>query len=58
MIDITVPNKGINLSWIPCIFENIDSLQVQCLQANLHFPIEHILLGIKKNTWKNVWVIV
>ena len=45
MIDITVQNKALKLSWIPCILESIDSFLVQCLQANLHFPIEHILLG-------------
>ena len=45
MINITVQNKAPKLSWIPCILENIDSFWVQCLQANLDFPIEHILLG-------------
>ena len=45
MIDIAVQNKALKLSWIPCILENIDSFWVQCLQANLHFPFEHILLG-------------
>ena len=45
MMDITVQNKALKLSWIPCILENIDSFWVQCLQANLHFPIEHILPG-------------
>ena len=43
--DITVQNKALKLLWIPCILENIDSFWVQCLQASLHFPIEHIFLG-------------
>ena len=42
MIDITVQNKTLKLSWIPHILENTDSFWVQCLQANLHFPTEHI----------------
>ena len=42
--------KVINQDYIP---KNIDFFWVQCLQANLHFPIEHILLGnLKKKTWK------
>ena len=45
MIDIIVQNKAHKLSWIPSILENIDSFWAQCLQANLHFPTEHILLG-------------
>ena len=39
MIDIIVQNKALKLSWIPDILENIDSFWVQCLEANLHFPI-------------------
>ena len=45
MIDITVQNKALKLSCIPHILENIDSYWVQCLQANLNFSTEHILLG-------------
>ena len=44
-IYITIQHKVLILSWIPYIFENIDFFCVQCLQANLHFLIEHILLG-------------
>ena len=44
-IDITVQNKTLKLTWIPHILENIDSFWIQSLQANLHFPIEHILLS-------------
>ena len=59
MIDITVQNKALKLLWIPCILENIDSFWVQCLQDNLHFPIEHILLGnVNKKDMENVWAIV
>ena len=59
MIDITVQNKALKLSWIPCILENVDSFWVQCLQANLHFPFECILLGsLNKKDMENVWVIV
>ena len=59
MIDITVQNKALKLAWIPCILENIDFFWVQCLQANLHFPIEHILLGnLNKKDMENVWAIV
>ena len=45
MLNITVQNKSLKLSWIPCILENIDSFWLQCLKANLHFPTEHIILG-------------
>ena len=59
MIDITVQNKALKLSWIPHILENIDSFWVQCLQAKLHFSIEHILLGnFNKKDMENVWAIV
>ena len=54
MIDITVQNKALKLSGIPRILENIDSFWVQCLQANLHFPIEHILLvNLNKKDMEN-----
>ena len=53
MIDVTVQSKTLKLSWIPYIFENIDSFWGQCLQANLHFSIKHILLGnLDKKAWK------
>ena len=59
MIDITVQNKALKLSWIPFTLGNIDSFWVQCLQANLHFPIKHILPGnLNKKAMENVWVIV
>ena len=45
MTDSTVQNRPLKLSWIPCIFENKDSFLVQCIQANLYFPFEVILLG-------------
>ena len=50
MIDITVQNKALKLSLIPCIFENIDSFCVQCLQASPHFSLKNILIGnLNKN---------
>ena len=59
MTDITVQNKALKMSWIPHTFENIDSFWVQCLQASLHFPIKHMLLGnLNKKDMENKWVIV
>ena len=54
MINITIQNKALKLSWIPCIFENNDYFWVQCLYTNLHLKqrIE------TKRTWTNVWVTV
>ena len=59
MIDIIVQSEALKLSWIPHILGNTDSFWVQCLQANLHFPSEHILLGnSNKKDMENVWAIV
>ena len=59
MIDITVQNKALKLSWIPHILKKTDSFWVQCLQTNLHFPTKHILLGnLNREDKENEWVIV
>ena len=59
MIHIAVQKKALKLSWIPWNLENIDSFWFQCLQANQHFPIEHIFLGnVNKKHLENVWVVV
>ena len=45
MMDISFQNKCLKWAWIPHIFCNFNCFWVEYINSNLHFPIEHILVG-------------